>query len=49
MEKIDFQNMKFESNFLKSAKYRYFFAKGFNYEQKHQKNRKKIRVTGKLL
>ena len=29
MEKFDFQNVKFEQNTLKSAKYYDFFAKGF--------------------
>ena len=29
MEKIDFQNVEFEQNTLKSAKCYYFFAKGF--------------------
>ena len=31
MEKFDFQNVKFEQNTLKSAKYYDFFAKGFIY------------------
>ena len=31
MEKFDFQNVKFEQNTLKSAKYYDFFAKGYMY------------------